>query len=98
LDPAKAYDIYKNIPLNFLYFWSKLIGSKYLYISPIELQISYKLFMNSKKDFEELTLKMKHSVIENHQLVWTRNRGNLEEYFYKYRKLWQDQAKARGIA
>ncbi len=47
--------------------------------------------------FEELSLKMKHSVMEDHVPVWIRDHGKLKEYFYRYRKLWQDQAKARGV-
>ncbi|KXB08304.1 hypothetical protein AKJ56_01525 [candidate division MSBL1 archaeon SCGC-AAA382N08] len=48
--------------------------------------------------FEELSLRLKHRVMENHTPIWIRNKRKLEEYFYKYRKLWQDQAKARGVA
>lgn len=48
--------------------------------------------------FEELSLKMKHQVMENHETVWSRDRYRLQEYFYRFRKLWKDQAIARGVA
>ncbi len=48
--------------------------------------------------FEEFPLHLKHRVMENYEIVWTRDKGKLEEYFYTYRKLWNDQAKARGVA
>jgi len=47
--------------------------------------------------FEEFSLKMKHQVIEDHQVVWCRDGQELEEYFYQFRKLWNDQAVARGV-
>lgn len=48
--------------------------------------------------FEDLGLRLKHSVIRNHEVVWCRDVRRLEEYFYLYEKLWRDQAKARGVA
>lgn len=46
--------------------------------------------------FEELSLAVKHSVIVDHKVVYARSKGDLDEYFYTYRKLWSDQSKARG--
>lgn len=48
--------------------------------------------------FEDLGLKMKHQVMENYEIIWCRDKYKLQEYFYNYRKLWKDQAKARGVA
>jgi len=48
--------------------------------------------------FEEFGLKMKHQVMENHEIIWCRDTYKLQEYFYHYRKLWNDTAKARGVA
>lgn len=48
--------------------------------------------------FEEFNLKMKHEVMENYEIIWCEDKPKLQEYFYKYRKLWKDQAKARGVA
>ncbi|KXB01405.1 hypothetical protein AKJ44_02590 [candidate division MSBL1 archaeon SCGC-AAA261F17] len=48
--------------------------------------------------FEDFGLKMKHQVLENHEIIWCRDEPKLHEYFYTYRKLWDDQAKARGVA
>lgn len=48
--------------------------------------------------FEELPLYIKHRIIENHEIIWCRDFGQLQEYFYRFRKLWNDQAKARGVA
>ena len=48
--------------------------------------------------FEEFGLRLKHRVMEDHEILWARDRGKLGEYFYKYQKLWKDQAKARGVA
>ncbi|MFB6284327.1 MAG: nucleotidyltransferase domain-containing protein [Halobacteria archaeon] len=47
--------------------------------------------------FEELSLELKHRVIEEHEIAWCRDFGELQMYFYRYRKLWNDQAKARGL-
>ncbi|KXB03495.1 hypothetical protein AKJ48_03830 [candidate division MSBL1 archaeon SCGC-AAA261O19] len=48
--------------------------------------------------FEEFTLRLKHYVMENYETLWTRDKSELETYFYSHRKLWNDQAKARGVA
>ncbi|KXA96418.1 hypothetical protein AKJ37_05280 [candidate division MSBL1 archaeon SCGC-AAA259I09] len=48
--------------------------------------------------FEDLGLRMKHRVMENHEVLWSRDEPRLQEYFYKYRELWKDQAKARKVA
>ncbi len=48
--------------------------------------------------FEELPLSIKHRIMEEHETVWCRDDQQLQEYFYTFRKLWQDQAKARGVA
>lgn len=41
--------------------------------------------------FEEFPLKIKASVIENYKIIYA-NFSELQEYFYFYRKLWQDQS------
>ncbi|NQE45231.1 hypothetical protein C5S31_04315 [ANME-1 cluster archaeon GoMg2] len=41
--------------------------------------------------FEELSLYMKAQVIENHRVVSCRDLPELYEYFYFYRKIWDDQ-------
>jgi len=41
--------------------------------------------------FEELPLKIKISIIENHKIIYS-NFSSLQEYFYLYRKLWKDQS------
>lgn len=48
--------------------------------------------------FEDLGLRLKHQVMENYEIIWCRDEFKLQEYFYTYRKLWNDQAKARRIA
>lgn len=40
--------------------------------------------------FEELPLYMKFEVLENHEVVFSKNIGELYEYFYFYRKLLED--------
>ncbi|MFB6099659.1 MAG: nucleotidyltransferase domain-containing protein [Candidatus Nanohalobium sp.] len=45
------------------------------------------------KVFEELTLRLKNSVIQNHEIVWTRDYSRLQEYLFRFRKLWNDQSK-----
>lgn len=47
--------------------------------------------------FEEFTLRLKHYIIKDHEILWTKDKRKLQEYFYKYQKIWKDQAKARGI-
>jgi len=46
--------------------------------------------------FEEFSLKMKHQVMKDHEIIHCKDNQELEEYFYQYRKIWNDQAIARG--
>ncbi|MCD6484527.1 MAG: nucleotidyltransferase domain-containing protein [Candidatus Odinarchaeota archaeon] len=41
--------------------------------------------------FEQLPLYIKAEVIENHIIIFSRDELELYEYFYFYRKLWNDQ-------
>lgn len=41
--------------------------------------------------FEELPLHVKMQVIKNHDIVYTKDKYRLYEYFYYFRKLWDDQ-------
>ena len=53
---------------------------------------------NEKYDiriFEQMPLYMKKQVIENGKIIYAKNMAKLTEYFYFYRKLWQDQSVAR---
>ncbi len=42
--------------------------------------------------FEELPLYIQIQIIQNHEVVYTRDIYELHEYFYFFRKLWEDQA------
>lgn len=46
------------------------------------------------KIFETLPLKIKGDIIDNHIIAWTRDRGELTYYLYKWRKIWEDQKMA----
>ena len=48
--------------------------------------------------FEELLLKIKIRIIENHETLWKQEDFHLDEYLHRYRKIWNDTSKARGIA
>jgi len=55
---------------------------------------------NEKYDvhtFEEFSLKMKHQVMKNHEVIHCKDKQELEEYFHHYRKIWNDQSLARGV-
>ena len=41
--------------------------------------------------FEELPLYLKEEVIEDHKIIFSRDKYKLYEYFYFYRKLWKEQ-------
>ncbi len=43
------------------------------------------------KIFELLPLKMKIEVIKDGKVIWCRNKGELDYYFWKYRKIWKDE-------
>jgi len=43
------------------------------------------------KVFEFMPLFLKISVINNHIIIFTRDKCELYEYFYFYRKIWKDQ-------
>jgi len=47
--------------------------------------------------FEEFPLKLQHRVMEEHETVWCRDEQELQEYLHRFRKLWNDQAVARGV-
>jgi len=61
----------------------------------VKLQFDlFTLVRNSKYDirvFELLPLYLKMEVIKNHVVIFTKNRLDLYEYFYFYRKIWKDQ-------
>lgn len=42
--------------------------------------------------FEELPLYMQIQIIQNHDVVYTKDIYEMHEYFYHFRKLWEDQA------
>ncbi len=42
--------------------------------------------------FEELPLYIKINVINNSKIIFTKSAPELSYYFYKYRKLWNDQS------
>lgn len=41
--------------------------------------------------FEDLPLHIKMDIIENHELIYTSDKIGMYEYFFNYRKLWDDQ-------
>ncbi len=41
--------------------------------------------------FEELPLHIQMDIIENHEVIFTKDKYGMSEYFYRYRKLWGDQ-------
>jgi len=41
--------------------------------------------------FEELPLHIQMRIIEDHEVVSTKDMYGMHEYFYNYRKLWEDQ-------
>lgn len=48
--------------------------------------------------FQELPLYIKIQVIENGELLYSANKLDLYEYFYLYRKLWNDQKHRQEIS
>lgn len=64
-------------------------------------EVFRKINVNEKKYdvhlFEELPLYMKMRVINNHEVIFSKNIYDLYEYFYFYRKLWKDQEKRNKI-
>ncbi len=43
------------------------------------------------KIFELLPLKLKGSILENHRIVWAKDRNELDYYLYKTGRIWNDQ-------
>ncbi len=41
--------------------------------------------------FEELPLYLKWEIIDGHKVIWSKDKGGLYEYFYYFRKLYDDQ-------
>jgi predicted nucleotidyltransferase len=48
--------------------------------------------------FEELPLYMRWEIIGNHKIIWARDKGELYEYFYYFRKLYDDQKHRMKVA
>ncbi|MEK6950226.1 MAG: nucleotidyltransferase domain-containing protein [Nanoarchaeota archaeon] len=47
--------------------------------------------------FEEMPLYLKMEVIDSHKVIYARDQGELYEYFYFFRKLWNDQKHRQEI-
>ncbi|MDY6789313.1 MAG: nucleotidyltransferase domain-containing protein [Candidatus Nanohaloarchaea archaeon] len=45
--------------------------------------------------FEEMGVRLRHKVVEDHEIIWCRDLPKLKTYFHKNEKIWRDQAKAR---
>ncbi len=64
-------------------------------------EIYRKLDIFSKKYdvrfFEELPLYIQINAIENNQIIYTKDVYELYEYFYYFRKLWEDQAMRQKV-
>jgi len=41
--------------------------------------------------FEELPLYIQMNIIKHHKIIYTADKYGMYEYFFKYRKLWDDQ-------
>jgi uncharacterized protein len=41
--------------------------------------------------FEELPLYIQMNIIKQHKIIYTRDRYGMYEYFFHYRKLWDNQ-------
>ncbi|MFQ6137145.1 MAG: nucleotidyltransferase domain-containing protein [Candidatus Hydrothermarchaeales archaeon] len=48
--------------------------------------------------FEELPIYMRIQVIESHEIIYTREKFELYEYFYFFRKLWKDQEQRQKVS
>ena len=48
--------------------------------------------------FKELTLQIKKRIIDNHEVLWKEEGFRIGEYFVKFRRMWKDTAKARGVS
>jgi len=59
-------------------------------------EIYRKLDVFSKKYdvriFEELPLHIQIQIIQNHEIIYSKDIYEMYEYFYNFRKLWEDQA------
>ncbi|CAG0953736.1 MAG: Nucleotidyltransferase domain protein [Candidatus Methanoperedens nitroreducens] len=64
-------------------------------------EIYRKLDVFSKKYdvrfFEELPLYIQINIIENNQIIYAKDVYELYEYFYYFRKLWEDQAMRQKV-
>ena len=69
---------------------------------PLSLELeAYKVFKEEIFDvkvFERLPLYLKVEVIKKHVVIHARDPPSLYEYFYFYRKLWEDQEKRNTVS
>ncbi len=47
--------------------------------------------------FEELPLYIKIQIIQNHEVIYAKDIYEMHEYFYYFRKLWEDQASRQHV-
>lgn len=47
--------------------------------------------------FEELPLYIQIQIIQNHEVIYARDIYEMHEYFYYFRKLWEDQAARQHV-
>jgi predicted nucleotidyltransferase len=47
--------------------------------------------------FEELPLHIQIQIIENHEIIHAKDIYEMYEYFYHFRKLWEDQASRQHV-
>ena len=47
--------------------------------------------------FEELPLYIQIQIIQNHEVIYAKDIYEMHEYFYYFRKLWEDQASRQHV-
>jgi len=50
------------------------------------------------KLFELMPMFLKGEVIDNHEVVWSRDELEFYEYLYFYRKLWEGQKRRQSLS
>lgn len=94
--PKSDLDVALVVPGASPYYYDcRDVSDKRVSLSDVLMKALRKIDTSSKNIdlhvFEELPLHIQHDIIEHHEIIYTSDRHGLSEYFYNYRKLWDDQ-------
>jgi len=105
----KDFSTYKDKVLGILLYGSKASGTHHersdtdicLVAGDYDGDLLFKELITSNltakydvKIFETLPLKIKGSILDNHKVIYSRDKPELSYYLHKWRDIWEDQERS----